>query len=247
MKELGVREWLDKGMADGKIGRAGFAFHDQYQFLKEIVEGYDNWSVGRFQYSYMDADHHPGTSGVRYAASQGLGVVISEALRGGRLTKEPPKAVAEAWGEALKERSQAAWALRWVLEQPEVSTVVVDMNTIEQVKDNLALAENAGTESFSIQEQILISNVRDTYRDLRPINCTACRCCMPCPMGIDAPRIFEHYNDAVIYDDIITSQYLYRIEGHTIEDCNECGLCAERCGRKVDIPGWLKKAGELLG
>ena len=69
---------------------------------------------------------------------------------------------------------------------------------------------------------------------------------MPCPQGVDAPRIFEHYNDAVIYGDIAASQYLYRIEGHIIEDCNECGICAERCGRKLDIPGWLKRAGEVL-
>jgi len=238
--------WLDKVMANGKIGRAGFAFHDQYQFLREIVESYDKWSVGRFQYSYMDADHHPGASGVRYAASQGLGVVASEALRGGRLVKEPPETVAEAWGNALEQHSQAEWALRWVWDQPEVSTVVVDMSTVEQVRENLIFTESAGTESFSIQEQILISNIRDAYRTLRPINCTACRACMPCPQGVDAPRIFEHYNDAVIYDDIDTAQYIYRIEGHIIEDCNLCGVCAERCGRKIDLPEWLRKAHELL-
>ena len=246
MKELGVLKWLDRALANGKIDRAGFAFHDHYQTLREIIESYDNWSAGRFQYSYMDADHHPGTSGIRYAASQGLGIVISEALRGGKLTKEPPKTVAEAWGNALEKRSQAEWALRWVWDQPEVSTVVVDMSSVEQVRENLIFTDSAGTESFSIQEQILISNIRDTYRALRPINCTACRGCMPCPMGIDAPRIFEHYNDAVIYDDPETGRYLYRIEGHRIEDCNDCGLCAERCGREIDIPGWLKKTGDIL-
>ena len=247
MKELGVLDWLDKGLTDGKIGRAGFAFHDQYQFLREIIEGYDNWSLGRFQYSYMDADHHPGASGIRYTAGEGLGVAVGEALRGGRLTKEPPKIVAEAWGENLKQYSQSEWALRWVWNQPEVSTVIVDVNSIEQVRGNLALADSTETESFSVQEQILFSNVRDAYRTLRPINCTACRACMPCPMGIDAPRIFEHYNDAVIYNDTETARYLYRIEGHRIEDCNDCGICAERCGRKIDIPGWLRKAVEMLG
>jgi predicted aldo/keto reductase-like oxidoreductase len=246
MQQMGVTNWLDKNLADGKIGKAGFAFHDHYQTLREVIEGYDNWSLGRFQYSYMDVDHHPGTSGLRYAAGQGLGVVINEALRGGRLAGEPPQSVAKAWGENLKERSPAEWALRWVWEHPEVSTVVVDMNTLEQVRENLALADGAEANSFSVQEQILIANVRDAYLALRPVNCTACRGCMPCPQGVDAPRIFELYNDAIIYSDTETARYLYRIEGHRIEDCNECGLCSERCGRKIDIPGWLKRAGEIL-
>lgn len=195
----------------------------------------------------MDADHHPGASGIRYAAARGLGVVAGEVLRGGRLVKEPPEPVKKAWGDALEKRSPAEWALRWAWDQPEVSTALVDMSTVEQVRENMALADNGEAGSFSVREQILISNVRDAYRALRPVNCTACRSCMPCPQGVDAPRIFELYNDAVIYNDLETGRYLYRIEGHRIEDCNDCGLCAGKCGRKIDIPGWLKRVGEVLG
>jgi predicted aldo/keto reductase-like oxidoreductase len=246
MLEMGALRWLEKAIDDGLIGKPGFGFHDQYQFLREIVESYGGWSLAQFQYSYMDFDHHPGASGIRYAAGEGLGVIVTEPLRGGRLTKEPPPSVAEKWGKALEERSPAEWGLKWIWNHPEISTVVCDMSTLEQVRENLTFADSADPDSFSIQEQILVSNVRDAYRSLRPINCTACRACMPCTMDIDAPRIFEIYNDAVIYDDKETGRKLYRLERHDVSACNDCGICAERCGRKIDLPYWLKKAGELL-
>jgi len=69
---------------------------------------------------------------------------------------------------------------------------------------------------------------------------------MPCPEGIDVPRIFELYNDAVMYDDIETARSLYRIERHNIDGCTECGACAKACGLRIAILDWLKKAHQLL-
>src|SRR4030042_196204 len=236
----------EKAMANGRIGNIGFFFHDQYQFLRDIVESYDNWALGQFQYSYMDIDHPPGYGGLKYAADNGLGVVVSSPLLGGRLTKEPPESVARIWADAAPKRTPAAWGLRWVWNHPEVSTVVCDMSSLEQVKANAALADSAVADSFTVPEELVISRVRDAYRALRPISCTACRGCMPCPQGIDVPRIFEIYNDAVMYGDAATARSIYRLERHLIDNCNECGACANACGRRIPILDWLKKDRELL-
>jgi predicted aldo/keto reductase-like oxidoreductase len=69
---------------------------------------------------------------------------------------------------------------------------------------------------------------------------------MPCPRGIDVPRIFELYNDAVMYDDIETARSIYHEEGHDIGSCNGCGLCEETCGRNIAITDWLKKIGRTF-
>ena len=233
-------------MADGRIDKLGFSFHDDFQVLRGILESYDNWALGQFQYSYMDIKHHPGVSGLKYAAGKGLAVVVTEPLRGGRLTREPPESVAGIWAGALPKRTLAEWGLRWVWNHPEVATVVSDMSTMEQVAENLAFADSAEADSLSVPEQVIISQVRDAYRKLRPVPCTACRGCIPCPQGIDVPRIFELYNDAIMYNDSETARYIYGIEQHCIDDCNECGICANACGRQIAIPDWLKKAYKLL-
>jgi predicted aldo/keto reductase-like oxidoreductase len=246
LKELGITRRVDKAITDKRISHVGFFFHDQYQFLREIIEAYNNWSLCQFQYSYMDIDHHPGVSGLTYAADNGLAVVVSKPLLGGRLTKNIPESVAKIWSATEPKRSPAEWALRWVWNHVEVSTVVCDMSTLEQVKENIVLADTTKAGSFTVPEELAISRVRDAYRELKPLPCTACRGCMPCGLDIDAPRIFEIYNDAVMYDDAATGREIYRREKHNIDACNECGICASKCGLGFPIPVWLKKARELL-
>jgi predicted aldo/keto reductase-like oxidoreductase len=69
---------------------------------------------------------------------------------------------------------------------------------------------------------------------------------MPCPQGIDVPRIFELYNDAMIYRDIKTAQSIYHAEQHAADCCNECGACVNGCPKKIAIPEWLKTAHQLI-
>ena len=246
LEAMNILARVEAAIKDKRIKHIGFFFHDQYQFLRNIIEAYDNWSFCRFQYSYMDIDHHPGASGLTYAVEKGLAVVVTRPLLGGRLTKGPPKAVAKIWSEARPKRSAAEWGLRWVWNHPEVATIISDMSNMEQVKANLALADKARADGFSVAEELVISRVREAYRTLKPLPCTACRGCMPCPQDIDVPRIFEIYNDAVMYDDAGTAKLIYSMEHHNIEDCNECGTCANACGLKIPIPEWLKKARLLL-
>lgn len=246
LRELGVLLWAEQAMMDGRIDKLGFSFHDDFQGLRTILEDYDSWSLCQFQYSYMDVDHHPGVGGLKYAAGKGLAVVITEPFRGGRLTKEPPEPVAKAWARAPQERSLAEWGLRWVWDHPEVSTVVSDMSNVEQVIENIALANSAAPDSLTVQEEVVINQVREVYRRLRPIPCSTCSCCMPCPIDIDVPRIFELYNDAIIYRDIKTGRFLYGIEQHCADTCTECSACEDACPKKIAIMDYLMVAHQLL-
>jgi predicted aldo/keto reductase-like oxidoreductase len=241
-KKRDVLPHAEAATADGRIGWLGFSFHDDFQTLRSVLEDYDKWSLAEFQYSFMDVDHHPGAGGLKYAADKGLAVVAVEPLKGGRLTVKLPGPVAGIWAG----KSPVEWGLRWVWNHPEVATVVSDMSSLAQVKENITLADSAGAYSLTVSEELLVNRVRDAYRKLKPIPCTACRGCMPCPLGIDAPRIFEIYNDAVIYDDIEKSRSIYRNERHNIDACNNCGVCAKACGFKIPIPDWLEKARAVL-
>jgi predicted aldo/keto reductase-like oxidoreductase len=245
---LPAREVLHRAevaMTDRRIGSLGFSFHDDFQTLKIVIDAYDNWTLGQFQYSFMDIDHHPGVSGIKYAAAKGLAVVAAEPLKRGRLSRRLPGSVASIW-KTLPEYSPAGWALRWVWNHREVATVVSDMSSMARVRENIALADKATADSLTVSEELGINRVRDAYFELKAIPCTACRGCMPCPQNIDVPRIFEIYNDAIMYGDRGIPRSLYRDEGHRIEDCNECGLCKKACGRRIPITAWLKKARRLL-
>ena len=59
--------------------------------------------------------------------------------------------------------------------------------TTEQVEQNLASAARSGVGTMSEEELVLIVRVREAYRALCAILCTACQYCLPCPQGVAIP------------------------------------------------------------
>ena len=129
VRDLGVIKWAERQLAEGRIGHLGFSFHDNYDVFKEIIDAYDNWTLAQIQYNFMDEQNQAGTKGLEYAHKKGLAVVVMEPIRGGRLAK-PPEKVAKMWAEAPVQRTPAEWALRWVWNHPEVTTVLSGMGSM---------------------------------------------------------------------------------------------------------------------
>jgi uncharacterized protein len=253
VRDLGIIRWAERQMAKGRFDYLGFSFHDNYDTFKGIVDAYDNWTLCQVQYNYVDVNNQAGRRGVEYAAGKGLAVVVMEPIRGGRLTRTPPERVAKAWGDGLNKRSQADWALSWVWNQPEVSLALSGMSTMPQVVENIGLAEKSAVGMLSAEDLALIDRVRDAYKDSSPIPCTGCNYCQPCPNGVAIPRIFEMYNESMVYGEARRSQSTYQGQGpqgmkaeERGDNCIECGNCVEACPQKIEVPDWLKKAHAFL-
>lgn len=247
MMEFDVLDWLDSARADGRIHYTGFSFHDEYEVLTEIVDAYD-WTLCQIQYNYMDEEYQAGTKGLHYAASKGLAVSIMEPIRGGKLAC-PPEPIQKLWDTASKKRTPAEWALQWVWNHPEVSVVLSGMSTMEQVVQNVASADQSRPHSLTDEELALIGRVRDAYREFRPIPCTSCRYCMPCPNGVRIHVVFEIYNNAIMYNFLEGSRKFYQQhlnEGERTKKCVQCGECEEKCPQKIKIGEWLQKADKIL-
>ncbi len=247
LQSAGILDRLEKVQQDGRADAVGFSFYDQYQVLKGIVGAYDRWALCGVQYSYMDMKHNPGTHGIRWVAEQGLAVVVTHPLKGGRLTKEPPDEVRQVWAQSPRQWSLAEWGLRFVWNEPAVAVAVCDMNRMEQLNENLAIAGTAEPDGLSIAEQVAISNAADALRKRQRVPCPSCRPCMPCPEGIDVPRFFEIYNDALMYDDVETARVLCDQEQIHPGDCTECGICERRCTKRLHMIEWLKEGSDYLG
>ena len=250
VKNLGVFKWAEGRMAKGQIGRLGFSFHDKLPVFKEIVDSYDNWVLSQVQYNYMDINNQAGRKGVEYAASKGLAVVVMEPLRGGKLSKTPPKSVAKIWQSAHRQMAPVEWGLQWVWNQPEISVALSGMSAFEQVKQNIEIAGRSGAGTLSEEDLKVIDRARKAYRAQTPVPCTDCKYCQPCPHGVEIPRIFQFYNDGIIYEDIETSRKMYNSPFMKPESradkCENCGECLPKCPQHIEIPDWLKKAGDAL-
>jgi predicted aldo/keto reductase-like oxidoreductase len=248
LRDMGALAWAERALAEGRFANIGFAFHDDAFFLREIAEACDFWSHCALQFSFMDTGHHPGVGGIKLASEYGLPVVVTDPLKGQGLTRNLPPAVSALWEGAPRGRPPAETGLRFAWDFPETVSVTLDAYSEAQLLEALALADGPASEpgNLTVYGQLAASRVRDAYRETRPVFCTACRCCKPCPKGIDFVRVFEIYNDAVMYGDAETARLLYGTEGHRIGDCADCALCLKTCPRKFGIPDILRDAERLL-
>ena len=246
--EQGQLASAEKALADGRIAHFGFSFHGTYEVFEEILAATDLWEFCQIQYNYMDEDNQAGRRGLELAAARGLGVIVMEPVRGGALTRNLPSQVEAAWAGAPVQRTPAEWALQWVWSQPEVSFLLSGMSEMRHVEENLVYAERSRPGLLSAGELALVARVRDLYRELSPIPCTACRYCMPCPQGVNIPDILELYNDAHMFGDPTRQRFFYTWldEGERAESCTACGECEAKCPQGIAVSGWMEKAQAFL-
>lgn len=248
MKKHDVAAFLDRALADGRIRRAGFSFHDRLSLFKEIVDFYP-WHFCQIQYNYVDTEYQAGTEGLRYASEKGMGVVIMEPLRGGNLARNIPEAISSIWAESPKKLSPAGWALRWLWNQPEVSVVLSGMTTEGDLEDNLASAEEGVAGSMAKEELDLVARVKEEYRERMKILCTSCQYCMPCPHGVNIPECFNRYNMAFMFDNLEQARATYPVflkPGARASDCVKCGECEDKCPQNLEIRDLLEDVAALL-
>lgn len=240
----------ERALADGRIGHLGFSFHGRYETFVEILDATDLWEFCQLQINYMDEEFQAGRRGLELAAARDLGVIVMEPLRGGALADNLPPQVAAAWEEAPRTRRRPAeWALQWVWSLPEVSLVLSGMSTMAHVEENLVYADRSRIGLLTPEELALVAKVRDLYRELSPIPCTACRYCMPCPQGVDIPKVLALYNDACMYGDLARQRvsYGWLRQSERAERCTACRTCETLCPQEIAISDWMATIRKELG
>ena len=238
MVEMGIKDFMDKAIAAGKIKHAGFSFHGSGNSFSEIVDGYD-WTFCQIQFNYLDENVQAGVEGLKYAAEKGLGIIVMEPLRGGILAKPIPAAEA-LWKTAKVNRSPVEWGLRWVWDHPEVDVVLSGMSNMDQVVEKIRYAENGLPKALTQEEHALIREVKAAYDSRIKISCTGCGYCLPCSSGIDIPECFYRLNNSSMFENLAQEKESYeRMKRLNIlvdaAKCIECGLCEEKCPQHIPI------------
>jgi predicted aldo/keto reductase-like oxidoreductase len=251
VRDLGVPDWGEQAVVDGRIGALGFSFHDGPDVFRQIIDDYDGWGFCQIQYNYVDTDIQAGTAGLRYAAKRGLGVVVMEPIRGGSLAA-PPKPVSGILNRLEPRRGPAALALLWVWNHAEVSVALSGMSTMRQVRENLVTADESRVGILSDQDLAIVAQAADEYHKLRPIPCTQCRYCLPCPNGVFIPANLDLYNLATLHGELAVAKCRYgglARPGVEISaaQCIQCRDCEERCPQGIAISEWMPRVHALLG
>ncbi len=250
LKSLGIIEWIKEKKESGAIRQIGFSYHGNSEMFCELIDAYD-WDFCQIQYNYMDENTQAGRKGLQYAESKNIPVIIMEPLRGGRLVNNLPKEALKVFEEYEIKRSPAEWAFRWLWNQPEVTTVLSGMNSIEMIKENVRIASEVQVNEFKEKDQELLKNVSKAINSKMKVGCTGCRYCMPCPQNVDIPGTFAAYNRKYS-DGKMTALKEYfmctalRKNSSAASNCIECGKCEQHCPQHIEIRKELKNAKKNL-
>jgi len=249
LRQFKVLSWLEKKESEGKINQIGFSFHDDFPFFKELLDETDEWGMCQIIFNYVDDDFQAGIRGLKYAASKNIPVAVMEPVAGGKLAYPPSKETSEIWEAFPKKRSPAEWALRWVWNHPEVTVVLSGMSTMEQVVENIRLASESAPSCMTDKELATISRAKELYKKLGFVQCRGCQYCMPCPQGVNIPRIMSLYNEFYVNGrtDEIRKKYSELVSPEFgAKNCVRCCKCEELCPQRIPIRNVLSDSVKIF-
>ena len=271
--ENGFLDFLLKEREAGRIRHLGFSYHGDvsvFDWLVDRTETY-HWDMAQIQMNYLDWRHASlNKSGFKQDADAeylynklekaGIQTVVMEPLRGSALTRIP-----DQYAEQLKSLrpadTLASWAFRWVGGHPNILTTLSGMNQLEFIEENVRTF--SPLESCSESENELLEKIADGMAGIPTIPCTTCAYCMPCPYGVDIPKNFSFYNEALNkktlpLPEASAPDYAERQQNFAeayrnaipmnarASKCVDCEACLSKCPQQIRIPNQMSRIVGLL-
>ncbi len=242
--QRGIDKWLEEKKKNGQIRNVGYSYHGSSEMFIKILNAYD-WDFTQIQYNYLDENSQAGVRGLKAAAQKEIPVIIMEPLRGGRLVNGIPEKAKSMISDATG-WTAAEFGLKWLWNQPEVTTVLSGMNSMEMVKENIRIAseteENTLTEADMSTYEKVIQEIEKKVK----VKCTGCAYCMPCPAGVDIPGCFKIYNSSYVdgYANAWREYFMctaMKNEKSMASLCRKCGKCETHCPQGIHIRDELTK------
>ncbi len=251
--EFDCFNWLVEKKKQGLVKHIGFSFHDNAEFLEQVLTEHPEMEFVQIQLNYLDWSSPSIQSGLCYetATAHGVPVFVMEPVKGGTLT-QVPEAVTQMFKEHNPQMSVPSWAIRFAAGLDNVKMVLSGMSNMEQLLDNIDYMSDF--KPLDEQEQQLISRAVAMINGNIAIPCTGCSYCTDgCPKKIAIPKYFSLYNadrqeaegkgwtPQGTYYDRLTQNF------GKAGDCIACGQCERICPQHLPIIEHLKDVAEYFG
>ena len=202
----------------GKIGHLGVTAHTLDTFEKALTLPWVETVM--FPYNLVETQ---GEELMRRAKEQNVGFIVMKPLAGGAI-------------------DDATLALRWILQNGDVSVVIPGMAEEKELEQNIAASNDRSPLTAAELEKV------DAIRaSLGTAFCRRCNYCAPCTAGISIYNVFlaEGYWTRYGLEEYARSKYS-GMDKHA-SDCVGCGICETRCPYSLPIREMLKHAENMFG
>lgn len=213
----GALEALQEAKAAGKIGHIGITLHTAPMF-EEAVE-FDWVETIMFPYSLVETQ---GEKLMRICSEKNIGFICMKPLGGGAIDDAP-------------------LALKFILNNPDVSVVIPGMASLAEVDQNVQASNNV--DKLTQEDMNKIDEIRSS---LGTEFCRRCNYCNPCSVGISIYRQFVLEGYYTRYNLKQWAIECYNALPKHASDCIDCGVCEERCPYNLPIRDMLKRVAKLF-
>lgn len=244
----GVLEAFALLKRDGKFRFSGFSCHGNHVPLIETAVSSNHFDMIQLAYNVFDVEgtanpdkkmkDYLSESGlrnlIRKARAKDIGLIAMKTLKSG-LKFQDLSLFAD--GVTLQQSM-----IRWVLDNPNISSVVTEIMNFKQMDEDLAAVRQPMS---PIEKSLLLRHVAENSGEY----CHSCGICRQnCPENIAAPDIFRFLAYYEIYGKRNRARQAYsRLNvPKTLENCRNCELCEKACPYGIKIRDKLRKAQALL-
>ncbi len=237
----GILDAVDEGV----VSHAAFSSHGEPELIMATIDS-GLFSAVSLLYWFT---YQRNAQTVRYAHEKDLGVLILSPSEKSGMLYSPTKKLREVCAP----HDPLTLAHRWLISQPQVSTLAVGARN----PDDFAAHLPAFSEPTRLRESEREALQRWQSRQREILGdsfCSICFECMPCPHQVAIPEILRLRNLATTYDMTEFGKMRYNLLGNAGDwfpgrqspACTRCGACLPRCPLGLNIPDLLDETHELL-
>ncbi len=235
----GMVDGMLKAKEEGLVGNLGFTTHDKVENLAVYFKEADWCDIVLMTYNMLNLGYAPAISAARKA---GIGVVVMNPVGGGRLAEPSP--LLEKLARKAAASSVPDLAVRYVLSNSEIDTMLIGISKPSDVDDAVAALQRGGLCDDVHSD---IEGVLAPLRKKSAEFCTGCGYCMPCPTGINIPEVMSCVHDMQYWGWEKRARARYaKIKGSKADACTKCGKCEKLCTQHLEIMQNMAYARENL-
>ena len=218
---------MEKAKKEGKIRFAGISTHMNEPEVVHATVDSKFYDVVLVAYNFQQKHMSEVRSAIARAAQAGIGIVGMKAIRGGN--RQSPAV------------QSAAAALKWVLQDPNVHTIVPGFTAFEEMETDLAVLENpslTGDEKKILQKEASLKN----------LYCQGCRQCLKqCRDRLPVPDLMRAYMYTYDYRNLALAQDLVLSLDLPNQVCEDCSECSVKCSVGFNVSAKIRDVIRLKG
>lgn len=207
----GVLKALSQLKKQGKTRFLGIASHSDTEEALMAAADSGIYDIAMPAYNFKTANKESINIAISYAVKAGMGIVAMKTTAGAAREKSGPPININA-------------ALKWVLENENITSIVSGMSTFDQLQNNLALINNLKMSNQELKDLNITAQLNEPG-----LYCQQCKKCLAeCPYSLDIPTMMRSYMYAYGYKNIKQAWQTMAEVGYS-KECLNCSTCSVKC------------------